>query len=158
MEMVLFIGIQASGKSSFYRERFFRTHVRVNLDMLKTRHREQLLINACLAGQTKFVVENTNVTRKERARHIIPARNAGFRIIGYFFETTTAEAVQRNESRPEPDRVPKVAIFTAMKRLEPPNLEEGFDELFRVRLNTPAGFIVEPWRGGPSIVQVSSSP
>src|SRR6476660_6211221 len=44
VEMVLFIGIPATGKSSFYRERFFRSHVRVNLDMLRTRHREQLLI------------------------------------------------------------------------------------------------------------------
>ena len=40
MEMVLFVGIQATGKSSFYLERFFRTHVRINLDMLKTHHRE----------------------------------------------------------------------------------------------------------------------
>jgi hypothetical protein len=44
MEMVLFIGIQAAGKSSFYLERFFRTHVRVNLDMLKTHYREDLLV------------------------------------------------------------------------------------------------------------------
>ena len=36
MEAVLFVGLQASGKSTFYRERFFRTHVRINLDMLKT--------------------------------------------------------------------------------------------------------------------------
>ena len=33
MEMVLFVGIQATGKPSFYLERFFRTHVRINLDM-----------------------------------------------------------------------------------------------------------------------------
>ena len=44
MEMVLFVDIQASGKSSFYLERFFRTHVRINLDMLKTLHREDLLV------------------------------------------------------------------------------------------------------------------
>ena len=56
MEMVLFIGIQATGKSSFYLERFFRTHVRVNLDMLKTHHREDLLVKACLEGKTPFVV------------------------------------------------------------------------------------------------------
>jgi hypothetical protein len=60
MEMVLFIGIQATGKSSFYRERFFRTHIRVNLDMLKTRHRENLLFKTCLEGKADLVVENTN--------------------------------------------------------------------------------------------------
>jgi hypothetical protein len=43
MERILFIGIQVMEKSTFYRERFFRTHVRVNLDMLGTRHREEWL-------------------------------------------------------------------------------------------------------------------
>ncbi len=55
MEAVLFIGIQATGKSSFYLERFSRTHVRINLDMLKTRHRETLLLKACLQGKIPFV-------------------------------------------------------------------------------------------------------
>ena len=43
MELALFIGIQATGKSSFYKERFYRTHVRVNYDMVKTRDREAIL-------------------------------------------------------------------------------------------------------------------
>lgn len=33
MEAVIFIGLQASGKSSFYKERFFSTHVWINLDL-----------------------------------------------------------------------------------------------------------------------------
>jgi len=37
MEAVIFVGLQAAGKSTFYRERFFDTHVRINLDMLRTR-------------------------------------------------------------------------------------------------------------------------
>lgn len=146
MEMILFIGIQATGKSSFYRHRFFRTHVRLNLDMLKTRHREALLLKACLESKTPFVVENTNVTRKERARYIEPARNAGFRIIGYFFESRAADAVQRNRDRPEVDRVPAVAIYTASKHLELPSLSEGFDQLFFVRLNGSDNFEVQDWK------------
>ena len=39
MQAVIFIGIQGSGKTTFYRDRFFNTHFRINLDMLKTRHR-----------------------------------------------------------------------------------------------------------------------
>ena len=146
MELILFIGIPASGKSSFYRERFFRTHVRVNLDMLKTRSREELLIAACLRGKTKFVVENTNVTREERARYIRAAREAGFKIIGYFFESTAAEAVARNRARSQADRVPDVAIYTKNKRLEVPALGEGFDELYLVRLQGPGKFSVEEWK------------
>ena len=51
MELVLFMGIQATGKSTFFRERFFDTHLRMNLDMLKTRHRESLLFAACLEAK-----------------------------------------------------------------------------------------------------------
>lgn len=60
MEAILFIGIQASGKTTFYKERFFKTHIRVNLDMLKTRHRESLLLKACIEMKQPFVVDNTN--------------------------------------------------------------------------------------------------
>jgi predicted kinase len=144
--MVLFIGIPATGKSSFYRERFFRSHVRVNLDMLRTRHREQLLIRACLDGKTRFVVENTNLTRAGRSAYIAPAKEAGFKIIGYFFESRAADAVQRNAQRPELDRVPNVAIYAASRRLELPSRAEGFDQLYFVRLNEPEGFTVEEWK------------
>ena len=41
MELILLIGIQASGKSTFFKRRYCDTHVRINLDMLKTRHREE---------------------------------------------------------------------------------------------------------------------
>ena len=41
MEAVVFMGIQGSGKSSFFRERFFSTHFHISLDLLKTRNREQ---------------------------------------------------------------------------------------------------------------------
>jgi len=144
--MVLFIGIQATGKSSFYRERFFRTHVRVNLDMLKTRHREALLVQACLEGQTRFVVENTNVTREERARYIVPARNAKFQVIGYFFESRVADALQRNRARLEADRVPDAGVLSASKRLELPSRAEGFDELYFIRLTGANSFSIEEWK------------
>ena len=60
MEAIIFIGLQAAGKSSFYRDRFFNTHIRINLDMLKTRHREQMILQACLTAKQSFVVDNTN--------------------------------------------------------------------------------------------------
>ena len=50
MEAVIFIGIPATGKSTFYQERFAGTHVRVNLDLLKTRRREDRLLAACIRG------------------------------------------------------------------------------------------------------------
>lgn len=136
MEMVLFIGIPASGKSSFYKERFFLTHVRINRDMVKTRRREELLIRACLEGKTKFVVENTNLTRPVRAPYIALAKKTGFRVVGYFFDLPAPEAVNRNKLRSEAERVPAVAIWAARKRLERPAMDEGFDELYTVNTDT----------------------
>ena len=36
MEAIIFVGLPGSGKSSFYKERFFDSHVRISLDLLKT--------------------------------------------------------------------------------------------------------------------------
>ena len=59
MEGVIFVGIQASGKSTFYRERFFDTHLRINLDMLKTRNREQILLRARINTTATFITHAT---------------------------------------------------------------------------------------------------
>jgi predicted kinase len=146
MEMILFIGIQATGKSSFYLERFYRTHVRINLDMLKTRARERRLVDACIESKTKFVVDNTNLTREDRARYITQARQAGFTIIGYFFQSRVADALQRNSQRTGEQRVPDKAIHGASGRLELPSGNEGFDQLHFVRLNPDNTFTVEEWK------------
>ena len=79
MEAVIFMGAQASGKSTFYKELFLNSHIRINLDMLKTRYRERILINACLEGKQPFVVDNTNPTRKVRRQYIEAAQAHQFR-------------------------------------------------------------------------------
>src|SRR6516164_1171756 len=100
MEAVLFIGVQASGKSTFYRERFFATHVRINLDMLKTRHRERRFLEVCLETRQPFVVDNTNPTRTQRQVYITAAKQAGFRVKGYYFQSKIEDCQSRNEQRP----------------------------------------------------------
>lgn len=145
MEAVVLCGIQASGKSSFCRERFFATHVRLNLDMLRTRHREEIILRACLDAKQPFVVDNTNPGRDDRARYIEAARGAGFRVVGYYFESRLADSLTRNAGRPAGQQVPEVGIKGTAGRLEIPAKSEGFDELFYVRL-TAAGFEVLEWR------------
>jgi predicted kinase len=145
MEAIIFIGLQASGKSSFYKERFFNTHVRLNLDMLRTRRRERLLLEACIAAKQRFVIDNTNPTPADRAVYISAAKAAGFRVIGYYFQTRVAECIRRNETRKGPARVPVKAITGTSRRLKPPAVEEGFDMLHSVRL-ADSGFTVEEWR------------
>jgi predicted kinase len=64
VEAILLIGIPGSGKSSFYKERFYGTHLRINRDMLKTKRRERALIEACLKIQQRFVLDDVNGTRR----------------------------------------------------------------------------------------------
>ena len=145
MEAVIFIGIQGGGKSHFYRERFFNSHVRISMDLLKTRARERRLLELCLQTQQPFVVDNTNVTVATRAGYIDAAKVGRFRVIGYYFEPNVAEALKRNEGRTGKGHVPKVAIFATLKRLQRPSLAEGFDELFRVTQTRDGTFVTEPW-------------
>lgn len=147
MEAIILIGIQGAGKTSFYRERFFETHIRLSLDMLRTRRREEILLKACLDAKQPFVVDNTNVQATERARYIVPARAAGFRVVGYFFEPEPNASYARNALRTGRDRIPPAGLFGTLKRLERPRLEEGFDELFRVLIPAPGQFEVKKWRG-----------
>lgn len=141
---IIFIGLQAAGKSSFYRERFFNTHVRINLDMLRTRHREKLLLHACIEMKQPFVVDNTNVTAADRARYIEPSLRAGFRVVCYYFYPDTAGSRMRNSLRAEVERVPVGAIYGTAKRLESPVWEEGFAAIYGVRVEE-GGFVVEEW-------------
>jgi len=140
MQAILLVGIQGSGKSTFYRERFFDTHVRISLDLLRTRHREQALLRFCLETAQPFVVDKTNVRMAERARYIAPARAAGFRVVGYFFEPDPAGCFERNQRRQQP--IPAAGLFGTLRRLQRPMLEEGFDELYRVLLRPEGGFDV----------------
>ena len=148
MEAVVFVRFQAAGKTSFYLARFFRTHVRISLDMLHTRHREALLLRACLEAKQPFVVDNTNPTAAERARYLLPANGTRFRTVGYYFPPDLETCLERNAARPAPERVPPKGVVGTLRRLEPPALTEGFDELFAVAPNRAGGFSVLPWPDG----------
>lgn len=152
MEAVLFVGLQASGKTTFYLARFFRTHVRISLDQLRTRHREAILLRACLEAKQPFVVDNTNPTAAERARYLRPARAAGFRTVGYVFRPDVAGSLARNSERPPAERIPVPGVLGTAKRFEIPTLDEGFDELWWVSIDptSAGGFVVEPWQTGAS--------
>jgi predicted kinase len=146
MEAVIFIGIQASGKSTFFKEKFSDTHVRINLDMLKTRHREKLFLDTCLHAGQRFVVDNTNPTVEDRQRYIIPAKAAGFEVIGYYFASPISSSLQRNRYRVGIQRIPEKAIQAMYRKLQIPACDEGFDRLYYVKIDSQGHFVVEEWQ------------
>lgn len=146
MEAVLFIGIQAVGKSTFYKERFFATHMRINLDILKTRQRELLLLQACIAARQPFVVDNTNTLKRDRARYIEAAKPAGFRMVGYYFQSSLKDALQRNGQRSGKANIPAKGVLRMYQRLEIPAYSEGFDQLYYVMIDPATSqFVVRDW-------------
>lgn len=146
MEAIIFIGIQGVGKSTFYQKNFFNTHIRINLDMLKTRHREQIFLQACLTGKQPFVVDNTNPTIEERQRYITPAKAQGFKIVGYYFQAALEDCKQRNNQRKPKYVVPLVGLLATYKKLVLPTCAEGFDAIYTVKPELNYLFIVEEWQ------------
>jgi predicted kinase len=142
MEAVIFIGIQGSGKSSFYKVRFFNSHVRISMDMLKTKNRQRILFEACLTAKQPFVVDNTNVLAQTRAQFIAPAKAAGFRVVGYYFHVEVREALARNATRTGKQFVPEKGLVGTFRRLQPPTFNEGFDALYDVFINESGLFEV----------------
>jgi predicted kinase len=145
MEAIIFIGIQATGKSTFFQQRFFATHVRVNLDMLKTRNRERILLAACLEAKQQFVIDNTNLTREARSHYISQSKAAEFRVTGYYFKSALQAALERNRQRSGKSLIPEKGILGAYRKLELPSFEEGFDRLYYVEIAEDGQFIVKEW-------------
>lgn len=135
-EMVVFVGLQGAGKTSYYRRRFAATHAHVSKDRMsgrdKERRQRERLMRELSAGRS-VVVDNTNPTPETRAPLVALARSLGARVVAYYFDIPLAECLARNRRRQGKARVPDVAILATAKRLVPPRLDEGFDEIHYVR-------------------------
>lgn len=145
MQAIVFIGIQGAGKSTFYREYFVDTHIRINLDMLKTRHREKLIFEACLSAKQRLVIDNTNPTVEDRKRYITPAKAQGFQVLAYYFNSELVDCKQRNSQRSGKKVIPLVGILSTYKKLVLPSYTEGFDAIYSVKTRPDYSFIIEEW-------------
>jgi len=136
-ELVIFIGLPAAGKSTYYRQHFAATHVHVSKDLMpKTKRSDAVMmteIETALAAGKSVVVDNTNPSIEVRAPLIALGRRYRARIIALYFEVEAKTALARNRAREGVARVPDVAIFATRKKLVPPAIEEGFDEVIVVK-------------------------
>ncbi len=141
-ELVIFVGLQASGKSTFFRERFAADHEYVSKDLFRNNRnrnkRQRELIKSALGAGRSVVVDNTNPTVEDRRPLVELGHEFGARIVGYYFESAVRGCLARNARREGKARVPDVAIYATAKKLIPPTPAEGFDELLNVRLNDSA--------------------
>ena len=143
--LVILIGIQGSGKSTFF-QRFLSTdYEKVNLDTLKTRKREMRLVEEYIAHGVSFAVDNTNPTTEDRARYILPAKTEGYQVIGFFLESKLQACIERNNRRTGKEKLPAAAIASTSNRLQFPSYREGFDELYFVS-NDGEKMTISQWR------------
>ena len=145
MEIIIFCGIQATGKTSFYLSRFFRSHVHLSLDILNTRNREQRFMDVCFQTQQAFVIDNTNLTKADREKYITQAKQYKYKVVAYYFQSKIDDALQRNSYREGKQNIPEVAVRGAFNKLEIPSLNEGFDELYYVEIDENNEFAIKPW-------------
>ena len=155
MELVIFIGLQASGKSTFFRTYFATTHELVSKDCFRnnknpSRRQSQLIETALKSGQS-LVVDNTNPTLEDRASIIQLGRLYNAEIIGYYFKSKVQYCLERNQKREGKARVPDVAIYVTMNKLVQPSYAEGFNKLYYVIIAGNGGFKVRDWREKKSV-------
>ncbi|HEV7214764.1 MAG TPA: AAA family ATPase [Chloroflexota bacterium] len=150
MELVILIGLQAAGKSTFARQRFAATHEYVSKDLLANNRRpdrrQAELVTAALGAGRSVVVDNTNPTIASRAALIALGNAFGARVTGYYFPAPASEVLARNRARTGTARVPDVAIYATRKQLVPPSAAEGFAALYAVRIGAGGGFDVYRWQ------------
>ena len=115
-QAIIFIGIQASGKTTFY--------------------------NRLLSGESYTHIDNTNPEIADRVPYIQKAKDYGYQVIGLFFQSIVKHCVNRNNARR--CGVPSDAIAHTSNRLQIPSYLEGFDELYFVRIDNN-GFKVTRW-------------
>ena len=149
MELILLIGLQAAGKTTFYRQRLADGYTHISMDLLRNnphpaRRQAQQLEQALQTGQP-VILDNTNPTIEVRAPLIALGKHYGYTITSYYFTPDVAASVKRNAGREGKAKVPSVAIYATRKKLQPPSYAEDFDQLYSVRITEDGAFLVRPW-------------
>jgi predicted kinase len=149
MELVILIGLQASGKSTFFQQNFAKTHKLVSKDLMpnhKNKAKRQIqLIEEALKNADSVIIDNTNPTRKERDVLIKLGKQYNATITGYYFESYVSRCLERNQQREGKAKVPNVAIYATSRKLDHPEITEGFGQLFYVTIADKNQFKVTPW-------------
>lgn len=146
MEVVILIGLQAAGKSTFRRTRFRDSHVVVSKDDFRSNsrpgRRQEFLLRSALQAGKSVVIDNTNARLEDRKLLIRLAQEFGVPSIGYYLRSTVEDSLRWNSVRSGKARVPDVGIFATAKSFTAPTWSEGFAALYLVTHDAAGSFVV----------------
>ncbi|MBX9691584.1 MAG: DNA 3'-phosphatase, partial [Cyanobacteria bacterium] len=145
-EMVIFVGMPASGKSTLAKKVFEAAgYVRANNDDHGNKQKCLKICTEALKRGASCVVDNTNPDAETRKQFISLAKEHGVKQIRCFFMSTPREICDHlnllREEMHHVKRVPDVALNTFNARLVKPTASEGFTEVteipFKIRFDKP---------------------
>lgn len=137
LELVVMVGIQGSGKTTWVAAHLAATHAVVSKDHWPhARDREALqrrLVSHLLATGRSVVVDNTSPSPADRAALVSIGHARGATVRAVFLDTPFPVCLARNAARAGRARVPVAGMLATRSRLVPPAAAEGFDQVDVVR-------------------------
>jgi predicted kinase len=149
-DVAVLVGLQASGKSTFYEQHLLgRRYALVSKDLFprgarRKQDRQMRLVGEALGSGRSVAVDNTNPSPEEWKPLVAAAHAHGATVTAYWFPPEPVRSLRRNAARRGPDRVPDVGIHATAKRLCRPSRADGFDAVLEVRFDGRGGFLVSP--------------
>ncbi|MGW2491499.1 AAA family ATPase [Streptomyces sp. NPDC001606] len=146
-DLAVLVGLQASGKSTFYGQCLAEGHELVSKGLFprgarNKQDRQLRLIAEHLAAGRSVAVDNTNPSPLEWRPLVELARAYGATVTAYWFPPDVAGSLRRNAAREGRERVPDVGVLGTLQRLCRPSMADGFDAVREVRFDGRGGFVV----------------
>ncbi|AEW99375.1 AAA family ATPase [Streptantibioticus cattleyicolor] len=149
LELAVLVGLQAAGKSTFYRQRLAGRYALVSKDRYpraaRGKQRRQMReVTEALAAGTCVAVDNTNPTPDEWWPLLAAGHAHGAAVTAYWFPPDLTGSLRRNATRTGRGRVPDIGVRATAARLRRPSTADGFDAVREVRFDGHGGFEVRP--------------
>jgi len=139
-EMLIFVGMPASGKSSFAKKHLEpKGYVWINRDTLKTPAKCLKGAEAALEDGKSVVIDNTSPTTADRAQYIsLAKKKRAIPVRCFKFELTRELANHLNFFREKVTqgdrrRVPDVGFNVYKSKFQEPAVKDGYKEICKVR-------------------------